>query len=266
MPYIALLLYVFLSLVPSPVRAQNQENPPLVISADDALEWDRTNQTFTALKNALAVQGDVAISATTLKAEYEENKTTNNDFDIHTMTARENVIITSTDNKAYGDLAVYDLKSQKAVMTGQDLKLVTPEQTITARDQFVYDVKDGQLTATGNATITRPTETIKANVITATLTEDKNGKQTLDSMTAQGNVTITTLEEKITGTYGTYNARTDIAEITGDVTLTRGPNILQGDRATVNLTTQISKLYGNANASNGRVTGTFYPGSEKKAQ
>jgi lipopolysaccharide export system protein LptA len=242
--------------------AQKSENP-LIISADKALEWNRTEQNFTATQNAKATQGEVSIAASTLKADYRENKETGNDFDIHTMTATENVIILSEDNAAYGDKAVYDLTTEIAIMTGSDLRLTTPEQTITATDQFEYHVKDGKLIAIGNATIKRPTDTLRADTLTAFLTEDGQGKRTLDRMTASGNVIITTATEKITGQTGAYNGRTKIAELAGGVTITRGPNILQGTRATVDLNTQISRIFGNPDNGN-RVTGTFYPGTTKK--
>lgn len=255
---------------PASAQAQNKDQP-LDISADDSLEWDRQKQIFTAKGNALASQGNVSISASTLIAAYDENARTGNNFDIHTMTAENNVIISSEDNKAYGDKAVYEIAKEYAVMTGNNLRLVTPEQTVSARDKFEYFVTEGKLVATGNATITRPTDTLRADTLTAHLATNDKGERVLDRMTAQGNVVITTPTEKLTGTYGTYNGRTKIAEVTGGVTITRGPNILQGQRATVNLNTQISSIYGNgdnaapnnAGQSGGRVTGTFYPGTQK---
>lgn len=245
-------------------HAQNSKEP-LNISADKTLDWDRTKQTFTANGNALAAQGDVSIAAEKLNAAYKENKITGNDFDIHTMTATNNVVITSADNKAYGDKAVYDLTKEIAVMTGSNLRLITPEQTITAKDQFEYHAAAGKLIASGDAKIIRPTDTLRANALTAYLTNNEKGERVLDKMTAEGNVVITTPTEKVTGTYGTYNGKTKIAELTGGVTITKGPNILQGTRATVDMNTQISRIFGSPK-TNGRVTGTFYPGSEKKEQ
>ena len=238
---------------------------PLTISADETLEWDRKNLNFTANGNAIAQQDGVSIAAKMLKANYRENETTGDNFDIYQMLAISNVTITSADNKAYCDKAIYDIENEVALMTGKNLRLITPQQSITARDKFEYHTTAGKLVAIGNATIKRPTDTVRADRITAYLTTDANGKRTLDRMVAEGNVIITTATEKLTGTNGTYNARTEKAEITGGVTITRGPNILKGDRATVNLKTQISRIFG-GQTNNGRVTGTFYPGSTKKAQ
>jgi lipopolysaccharide export system protein LptA len=256
-------LFILTTAPVPPASAQSQDQP-LDISAEDTLEWDRQNQTFTAKGDAVASQNDVSISADTLTAAYSENNQTGENFDIHTMTAENNVVITSQDNKAYGDKAVYELAKEYAIMTGDDLRLVTPEQTVTASEKFEYFVTEGKLIAIGNATITRPTDTLRADTLTAFLATNEKGERVLDRMTAQGNVIITTATEKLTGTYGTYNGRTKEAEITGGVTITRGPNILQGERATVDLNTQISRIFGQQ-SGNGRVTGTFYPDSQKKA-
>lgn len=245
--------------------AQEASKAPLNISADSTLEWDRTAQTFTATTNATAEQDGVSIAADTLTAAYATNKKTGNDFDIQTMTATNNVTITSDNNKAYGDQAVYKLNTKTATMTGNNLRLITPNQTITARDQFEYHVEAGKLIAIGNAKIKRPTDTIEADTITATLRTNNKGERVLDTMTATNNVTITTATERITGQKGNYNARLEQAEITGGVTLTRGPNILKGDRAVIDLKTQISKLFASP-SQGGRVTGTFYPSAEKKDQ
>lgn len=259
-----LIALTLLALLPAlHAGAQTTGASPLEISADNTLEWQRLEQTFTANGNAIAKQDNVSIRAEKLTAAYDENKESGEDFDIHTMTATDAVTITSDDNKVYGDKAVYDLKKSIAIVTGSNLRLVTPEQKITARDQFEYHVDAGKLIAKGNAKIIRPTDTLAANTITAFLSNDANGKRTLDRMNADGGVTITTATEKITGTYGTYNARTETAEITGGVIITRGPNILKGDRATVDLKTQISRIFGGA-SDGGRVSGTFYPKSEKK--
>lgn len=260
-----LLLALTALAISHPASAQTTSKAPLNIAADGTLEWDRTTKTFTAKTNASAEQEGVSITADTLTAAYATNEATGDDFEIHTMTADNNVTITSEDNKAYGDQAVYTLKTKSATMTGTNLRLITPNQTITARDKFEYHVEAGKLIAIGNAKIIRPTDTIEAETITATLRTNDKGERVLDTMTATNNVTITTQTERITGQKGIYNARTEQAEITGGVTLTRGPNILKGDRATIDLKTQISKLFASPQEG-GRVTGTFYPSSEKKDQ
>lgn len=239
---------------------------PLEITADTTLEWLRGQNRLIARGNALAVQGASSIAAATLTADYREGA--NSNFEIHTLTANENVILTSQNDTAYGDDAVYDLDKGIATLTGQNLRLVSPDQTITARERFEYHTNTGKIHAIGNANVVRPNvkggqDRLRADKITATLKKDNSGKQALDTIEAFQNVVITTPTEKVTGSYGIYRAKTNTAELKGGVTITRGPNILKGERAEVNLNTNTSKIFGNP-TNNTRVRATFFPGSTDK--
>lgn len=257
---LALAAFILGSVCVMRAQAQAPSNAPLEITADDALEWDRTGQKFIARGNAVAAQDGVSIAAQTLTAFYQNDDAADSNFQMQTMTADEGVILRSEDNTAYGDHAVYQLDKKLATLTGKDLRLVTPEQTITARDRFEYHVEAGKLIAIGNATIRRPTDTLQADTITATLTTNAQGQRVVETVIAQGHVVITTAQERVTGAYGVYDARIDQVDLTGGVVITRGNNILRGERASVDLKTQISRLFGAPqNGSSGRVTGTFYP-------
>lgn len=247
--------------------AQTQKNStnPLEITADNTLEWDRNNQIFTANGNARAKQGDMSVSADKLQATYKSSSAKN--IDIRELEASGNVILISRESKAYGDHATYNLDSELAVLTGNNLRMTAPGQTVTAQDRFEYWVAKGKVHAIGNPVITQTNEkgetnTLKADKFTGTLKENAQGKTVFHTLEAQSNVIITTPTETLTGTYGIYNADTNTAEITGGVRLTRGPNILEGEKAQVDLNTNISRMIGSGSSS-GRVRGVFYPGSKK---
>lgn len=254
---------------PSQTPATSSEQP-LEISADQTLEWHRADQRFIARGNALAVQTPSSLAAQTLTADYENAEGENSGMTITHITAEEDVVIESDGSKAYGDQANYDLKKGLAIMTGDDLRMISPDQTVTARDRFEYHVEDGRLNAIGDAVVIRPNQNggqdkLTADTASAVFGQNAQGERVLKILEANNNVVITTPTEKITGNYGIYRAETNKAEITGNVILTRGPNILKGERAVVDLNTNISTLYAapNANAApKGRVTGVFYPGSE----
>jgi len=260
-----ILTLSFLAVIPLSQIAQAQEtssnqNEPLEITADGTLEWHRNDKQFIAKKNAKAEQGTVSVSAETLTADYRETKTS--DFDIYQLIASENVIIHSNQSNAYGDDATYNLDEGMAVMTGKDLRLITPEQTITAEDRFEYWAEEGLLKAIGNAKVIRPTDELTADEIHATLKDSAEGRRELDTAEAIGHVVIKTATETLTGDYGIYRSATNKAEIKGHVVITRGPNVLEGDRAEVDLNTDTSRMFGDG--SEGRVRGVFYPDSEKK--
>lgn len=232
---------------------------PLEITADETLEWHRNDLMFIARGDVSTTQGDVTIKAATQTANYRE--TDESGFDIYRLTADDNVKIISRGNTATGTRAVYDVDKGVAVMTGDNLKLTSPERVLTANDSFEYYVADGRINALGNAVVVQGTDKIRANKMSAILKQNRTtGKREIDKLTADGNVIITTATEILKGQRGEYNAATNTAKIIGNVTITRGPNILSGAQAEVNLTTNVSKMVGGTGDS-GRVSGRFYPGS-----
>ncbi|MEM6781236.1 MAG: LptA/OstA family protein [Pseudomonadota bacterium] len=143
--------------------------------------------------------------------------------------------------------------------------MVSPDQTITANDKFIYQTAQRRATAVGNAKVVLAEDTLSANTIEAVFKEQSNegGQDAVETLEAKGNVVITTPTEVLSGNYAIYRSATNKAEITGNVKITRGPNILEGARAEVDLTTNISKMFG-AEETGERVRGVFYPNSEKK--
>lgn len=245
----------------------SQSSDPLEITADGALEWQRAQKRFIANQNALARQGEASVQSDRLTAQYREGGDTDSaGMQIWQVEANGNVVLKSRDSEAFGEKAVYNLDDGLATMTGGNLKLVMPEQTVTASDKFEYFVEEGRLNAIGNATAIRPKagggqDTLKADTLSAVMKNDAQGKRVLDTLEAKDNVVITTPSEVITGAYGIYRASTNTAELTGGVTIKRGPNTLEGNRAEVDMNTDTSRIFGSGGTN--RVKGVFYPGSNK---
>lgn len=241
-----------------------KSDEPLEITADGSLEWHRNQTQFIARKNALAKQGDVSISSDLLTADYRETKETS--IEIWQVQADGNVVINSKTSNATGQRAVYNLDQGYAEMTGDNLKLMTPDQTVTAQDRFEYWVTAGRLLAIGNAQLITQDEkgrinTLTADKLAAVLKDNPQGRRELSTLEAEGNIIIKTPTETLSGQKGIYNRATNTAQITGDVSIRRGPNVLQGERAEINMTTNVSKMFGGSNPTE-RVRGVFYPGSE----
>tara|TARA_B100001989_G_scaffold252991_1_gene237372 strand:+ start:978 stop:1790 length:813 start_codon:yes stop_codon:yes gene_type:complete len=243
----------------------NTSDEPIEITADDSLEWYRNDKYFQANKNVKAVQGETTLLSDVLTAKYRETKESS--IDIYTITATgSEVQILMRESKAFGQKAVYDVDKAYAVMTGNNLKLISPDQQVTARDELQYWVDKGRLQAVGKAVAIRTDDKIEADLLIADFKQDKNGKRVLKSLKAEGNVVITTPEEVLTGNRAVYNANTNIAEIHGNVKITKGQNVLEGTKAEVDLNTNISKMFGGVTQEGGRVRGVFYPGSVEKPE
>lgn len=257
-PRFCLLTALALMAAP-PALAQQPASAPLEISADQGLVWDRAAKTYTAKGRAEAKQGEMRVTADTLTARYADESSSS---DIREIMAEGAVVLSSPPYTAHGDRAVYDVATGQAVLTGQDLRVLTPGERLTARDRLTYSANDGRVTAEGNAVLTRSTDSLSAEKMTAVFA-DRDGSRALDTVTADGGVTIKTARETVTGKHGVYNAATQKAELTGGVVIEQGNNRLEGSRATVDMKTGVSQLYGGGET--GRVKGVFYPKKSPQA-
>jgi lipopolysaccharide export system protein LptA len=245
--------------VPAPGKEQ-----PMEITADQTLEWHRNDLQYIARGNVVARQGAAAIHCDTLTADYRQSKKSSNE--IYRLTAVGHVAITSQNNTATGDKAVYTVDDGIAVMTGKNLTMTAPDQTVTARDNFEYETATGRLIANGDARAVKKTDkgndVITSDKLSAWTAQDSAGKRTFTKMAADGHVVITTPTDILHGDNGTYMADTQIATVTGHVRINRGPNVLEGEKADINLATNVSRMIGTG-GERGRVRGIFYPGSDK---
>lgn len=266
MPRHVLMLAFLVCLSAVPARAQNANSDKQIdITADTSLEWHRDKSQYIANGNAMITQGNVTIRAGKIIADYRD--TQKSGTEIYRLTAIDSVTIDNQGNTASGDHLVYEIDSGLATMTGKNLTMVSPDQIVTAEEKFEYNVAAATLRALGNAKVTRTGDTLNAETISATLKEDKNGKQVLDRLEAAGDVVITTPAETLTGARGLYTASDNTAQISGGVSIKRDQNILTGDRASVDLTTHVSRIFAAGNAggpAGGRVRGTFYPGEKTR--
>lgn len=249
---------------------------PIEITATETVEWLRNEKQYVARKDVIVKQGPMEIHSDLLTADYREGATSS--MEIWQMTAEGNVQIKDETNTAFGDKGVYDVTNGVAVLTGQDLKLVSPDQTVTATERMEYHASERLAKAIGNATVKRARDTVKADTLTAYFKDEGaaapttaktapnsplGGSGNIDRLEADGNVVIITPTEKLYGSKAVYRADTNTATMSGNVKIERGENTLEGARAEVNLTTNVSKMFG-SEKTGGRVRGVFFPGSESK--
>ncbi len=303
-----------LLLLASPLAARAQgidmtKGGPVEVTSDDGMEWRQNEQVIIAKGNAKAVRGTVTVTADTLTAHYRKKAqepghpappatpaTANGaqppvpgtpaddsgNNEIYRLEAQGNVHIYTTTDQAFGDHAVYDIDQAVLVMTGHDLHIVTPNQTMSARDVMEYWSQKHMSVGRGNAVVnTNDGRRLTADVlvgytvdpaappapvqrVTATPAappkpgadplSDASGK--LQRVDAFGHVEVRTQTEIIHGDKGVYIPDTGIARIAGNVHLTRGQNELSGDEAVINLRTGVSTLARNPGR---RVEGLVVP-------
>jgi lipopolysaccharide export system protein LptA len=240
---------------------------PIHIEANEGIEWQRTKQLYIARGDARASQAGVTVEADVLVAHYRPTDTGTDE--IYRIDADGNVRILSDTEEATSDKAVYDVIKGILIMTGKQVRLVTPQDTIVARDSLEY-YEDKQLAiARGDALAIREDRRVRADTLMAHFIS-KQGKQRsskMDRIEAIGNVHLSNATDIVTANYGDYLLNTGLATVTGDVKITRGETQLNGNRAEVNLNTGQSRLLTESagpEKSNERVQAIFKPAAPRE--
>lgn len=246
---------------------QTNNNKPVNIEAENGIEWQQNNKVYIARGNAKATRGDDSVIADTLYAYYREaqaqpangaaaqlrgNQSSgqqspfdNGSTQIYRIEAEGHVVFTTPTQTAYGDRAIYDVDQAQLVVTGKNLKIVTQQDVVTARDSFEwYDQKQIGV-ARGDATVTRQGpehKSIRGDVLTAEVTKPANQPSKISKVDAQGHVILVSEDQIARGNSGVYNLETGIATLSGNVSLTRGENELRGQYAVVDTNTNVARL------------------------
>lgn len=208
--------------------------------------------------------------------------------EIYRLEAIGHVHIYTQTDQAWGDKAVYDMDQAVLIMNGKAMKLVTPQDLLTARDSMEYYSQQRISIGRGNATVTtNDGRQIRADVLVGYSAPPDNtaqpqngqqdaGKQTsgdplsngsgkLEKVNAFGHVWVRTQTEIVTGDRGVYVPDTGIARIVGNVHITRGANQIQGAAAIINMHTGLATMTEHPGS---RVSGVVVPnngdGSDRK--
>jgi lipopolysaccharide export system protein LptA len=293
---LASCLFAFALLASSHAYAQQLDlthGGPIDITAQDGIEWRQNDQEIIARGDAKAIRGNVTVTADRLTAWYRKKKATTpvqqasvtsstsaasptaglagdpttDDNEIYRLQADGNVHIFTQTDQAFGDKAVYDLDQAVMVMTGKNLKLTTPNEIITARDDLEYWPDKHMAVARGDAVVlTNDAKRVAADTLVAYTTDNpasapsapappppptKAGATNTDPLASSGklqrveafgHVSVRTQTDTVTGDRGVYVPDTGIARVAGNVKINRGQNQLNGAEADVNMKTGIARL------------------------
>jgi lipopolysaccharide export system protein LptA len=293
---IARLLASLLVLAPPGAFAQalnlgsGGSGQPIEITARQGIEWDRDASRYVASGDAAARQGDTTVRADRLIAWYRQAAA--GGTEIFRYEAQGNVRIATATQTVHGDRGIFDVDSDTMVVTGRALRLVTPSDTITARDSLEYHGQREVAVARGNAMVVSGDRRMTGDVMTAYFgppaparaqpprgnqrqparaqpapASNAPENQRLKRVESFGNVHVSTPTEIARGDRGVYNMETGIAQLAGNVRLTRGDNQLAGDFAEVNNNTGVSRLLSRpAEGGDGRVRGLFVPQQAQQPQ
>jgi lipopolysaccharide export system protein LptA len=277
---------------------------PIDITSRDGIEWRQNEREVIARGDARAIRNNVTVTADRLIAWYRKKgengaapaaapaptsglaaDTSTEGNEVYRLQAEGNVHIFTQTDQAEGDKATYDLDQAVLVMTGRNLKLTTPNDVITARDDLEYWPQKHMAVARGDAVVvTNDAKRVAADTLVAYTTDnpppdakvtpaaakpaDAAAKPTDDPLAASGrlqrveafgHVSIRTPTDTVTGDRGVYVPDTGMARLAGNVQITRGQNQLNGAEANVNMKTGIATLVA---THSGRVHGLVVPNDE----
>ena len=270
---------------------------PVEITARNGIEWDRTGRRYIARGDARVARGDTSVQADRLIAHYRERAGSDGSTQIYRYEAVGNVRVATATQTVTADQAVYDVEGGVIVLTGQSLRLTTPNEVLTARDALEYWDQRRVAIARGDATIvTRDDRRMRADVLSVYMLAPgeqlpprprarntrpggpaaapggflpmpvpaEGESNRVKRVEAFGNVVIATATDVARGDRGVYSAETGIATIAGNVKLTHGQSQLDGDVAEVNMDTGVSRLLPRS-GGDGRVLALFVPGDSQGA-
>jgi lipopolysaccharide export system protein LptA len=286
----ALAFFLCAGLASAQVADLNQGGP-IEVTARDGIEWRQNDQVVIARGAAQAVRGGVTIDADLLLARYRPrggapvearppSEGPGGASEIWRLEAEGSVVITTATDRAEGDRAIYDLDQAVMVLTGNNLRLTSPDNVLTARDTVEYWPQRRMAVARGDAVVvTKDDKRVRADVLVAHFREAPNeagaprpqparpateaapgSDSNLEKVEAFGRVEIRTPTEVVRGDTGVYTPPNGLARLLRNVTIVRGDNTLTGCEAIVNMQTGISQL---VSCPGDRVRGIIVPGQNQ---
>lgn len=231
-------------------------NPsPITIEANEFLEWNQTEGTYTAKGNAFVQQDQANITAAQIVAYYNIDGETRN---IYRVIATGEVTYIEGQNTAKGERLDYDLISRTYVLTGKKASIAGPRGVVSATKSIKYNAKDDakrMVTAIGKAHFRNSDgRNIFGDKLIAYIGIDGR----LDTLKGYANTKVITAE----GTAATadklnYTSDTSVAKLDGNVEIIDKDNIMRGARAVIDFKKEISRIISNPGGQ--RVSGTLTP-------
>ena len=258
---LAALILSSTSLSPSPVFAEAVNKTPagntspITIEAEEFLEWNQNEGTYTAKGEAFVQQSETSISAAHIIARYNTSSETRS---INHFIATGDVTYVEGENTARGDKLDYDLTANLYFLTGENASVEGPRGKMTATESITYDAAEDanrKVTATGKARYKSDDgRMVFGDKVIAYIAADG----TLKTVSAFDNTkVITTNGTEATADKLTYVASTALANLDGNVEIIDNENIMRGDKANIDFDREISRIISSPGGK--RVSGTLTP-------
>jgi lipopolysaccharide export system protein LptA len=127
------------------------QDTPIEVTADNALEWDRANQTFTANGNAVISQRDSKITAPNIIANYNEDT---GSIVIESVIASPDAVLKQPGQTLTADTvtAAFNNGVLNTITAEGNVRLQTENETLTG-NRAIYNSVERTVIVTGNVVI-----------------------------------------------------------------------------------------------------------------
>ena len=241
--------------------AAAQENP-LIVEADESLQWLRAENQYVATGNASAEQGDMRLTSNVIIAHYETENNKDGDYDVSAVTFVEgkgNSKLTRATLTATAHTITYDIIDEFVELKGGNPTVINGQDRMTAETKITYSQTNREITATGNGKILLSNgQTLMGESIKVILNNEGNDIETVD---AEGGAVVISPSEagerRAEALTMTYSSKTGLAVLTGNVKILENNNLLKGDVAEIDTITGTSTIKSLKKGQ--RVGGVFNP-------
>lgn len=251
---------------------EKQDETPIAIDAQISIVCDEIAHKCVATGDAKAQKGDKTVYGDVLTVYFTNDKKR----EITTMTAQGHVRMETPKETAYGEHAHYDVKLDRVLMTGGNLKIVTQKETLTARDSIEYWHTKNQGIAKGKALAQFPEkeQLIQADTLvvhfkpSSEKTEEGEEKLNIDRVEAEGNVLASGPNGFVTADRGVYYGQTEIVEVFNNVKIAQKNNLIEGGYGRFNVKTNVGEVFPHprhtaSSGSKKRISGIIIPKDAK---
>lgn len=225
---------LLVALTPVGVAAQAADRA-IEVTADQGLEWDKTQKLYIARGNARLVRGQITIAAGVLRAWYRDDDTSRGQ--VFRVEAEGDVRVTRGDLVATGARGTYDTDKRLGRLTGIGLAVSSGDSRLTATDFIELHEDRRVVVARGGVRLVRPGEELRATSLTLhfePVETGARGRTRLARVEADGDVRITSCSGSAQAGRVVYDPQSGEAQLSGDVKLTRGNDRLEGAEAEIN--------------------------------
>ncbi|MBV9834037.1 MAG: hypothetical protein JO055_06510 [Alphaproteobacteria bacterium] len=230
----AAALALLITLTPGVVAGQAADRA-IEVTADQGLEWDKTQKLYIARGNARLTRGQTSVAAGVLRAWYRDDGTMRGQ--VFRVEAESEVRITRGDMVATGGHGTYDTDKHLARLSGAGLAVSSGDSRLSATDAIELHEDQRLVVARGGVRLMRPGEELRAKVLTLQFEPVETGgrgRTKLVRVEAEGDVRVTSCSGTVQANRVVYNPQTGDAQLSGDVKLTRGNDRLEGAEAEIN--------------------------------